>query len=171
MNNEANEALKAADLAIKNSTDLWGEHLPRLVPADLAGKWFIQWAQFNDAIVAGNDAGIVTHAGGVSRGLGALDTAARKAGHKPPGPVLFQFTTPDGVDIAIVSDAADRAKSMDRAGAVFTIDELGRIMDDAGADFAASIKQLWPGATIKDVKRVGDAQHRNPKEFDDNIPF
>lgn len=167
------KALQEADAAILDHQKIWGEGgAVRYVSADLASRYCEQWRRFNVAICTGDAGQIEAHANGMVKALDAVDRAARAAGHQPPRPVLLKVTTPKGVEVVIVAEHS--SELLRRTGAVFTEEELGRILDDAGADFAAAVKGIWPGATIKDVKRVGDAMKdgtNSQAPFDDPVPF
>lgn len=179
MNEATAEALADADTAIVNSQALWGAHLVRLVPPDLAKRWAVQWKAFNDAIADNDEGAIVAHAGAVVRGLGVLDATAREAGHKPPDRLRCQLTTPAGVRVGIVADGFDRSKVEGFDGCLLTFAEVGKMLDDCGAEQIENIKHIWPGATVKDVNRLKAEEARKEElrkkgidpDLNDEIPF
>jgi hypothetical protein len=84
-----------------------------------------------------------------------LDQAATEAGAKPLSPQVWELTLADGTVAAIVPDNAHAVIAQGRKLAVYTLDEIGRMLDDYRA--VTSAKLTFPGATVTAVRRpTGD---------------
>jgi hypothetical protein len=82
-----------------------------------------------------------------------LDQAATAADAKPLSPQVWELTLADGTVAAIVPDNAHAhaITAQGRKLAVYTLEEIGRMLDDYRAVTAA--KLTFPGATVTAVRR------------------
>jgi hypothetical protein len=141
----------------------WGcGRLRLLVPAKLTDKFDRQRYKLNQAIWHGDLAAIQLEAPRMVTAWRTLDKWATMAGAKPLSPQVWELTLADGTVAAIVPDnahahavTADPTYSSGRKLAVYTLDEIGRMLDDYRA--VTSAKLTFPGAEVTAVRRpIGD---------------
>lgn len=162
----------AAELEAK-----WGcGRLRLLVSVELREKFDRQRYLLNQANWHGDLEAVRVQSARMVRAWTALDQAATIAGKTRLDPdLVWEVTLGNGSVAAIVPDAA-HAGSVHADGrqvAVYTLDEIGRLLTNASDVTRA--KQIWPGATVVGVPRtVGDpldAIHDTAAGLDDDCPF
>jgi hypothetical protein len=149
----------------------WGVgRLQGLVDQDLAEAFERQLRKLNAALTKYVADEVLLHIEAMIKGWRALDAAAETAGAKPIDATVWEITTPDGRQIAFVSDV--RAyKALKRDGwEIWSADEVGNIIDkfngDIGRDASGVVretKRLFPGAEITGT--------RSKTALNDEIPF
>ena len=168
-----------ADLTASQMEQKWGcDRLRLLVPAELREKFDRQRYLFNQAIWHGELEAVRTQAQRMVKAWLALDKAATAAGAMRLDPNVWEVTLSDGTVAAIVPDNAHASAvtAQGRKTAVFTLDEIGRLLSDFPALAAAKIQ--WPGATVTAFgKNVGDPldsiadTNAGLDDLNDDIPF
>ncbi|HZT24121.1 MAG TPA: hypothetical protein VFA57_00340 [Pseudolabrys sp.] len=135
----------------------WGiDRLPRLVPPDLALRFRAQQDRLDDALASGRDDAIRVQAEAMARAWSALDQAASAAGAQPLSPAVWETVIPSTGEIVAIVRTADEAAAVakDRAGAVWTLDEVARALDAFG-DQVRAIKRAFPRAEVTAVRSPG----------------
>jgi hypothetical protein len=135
----------------------WGvDRLRLLVPPEWREKFDRQRVLFNAAINGGTSADIELHAVRMTAAWVKLDALAKASGALPLAPEVWEFVTGDGTLAAIVKDAASahRVVADDRHAAVYTLDEIGRLLLAHREVLATKLK--FPGATVTKVTPPSD---------------
>jgi hypothetical protein len=152
-------AQASIDVADQVATEMelkWGcGRLRLLVPAELTERFDRQRYLFNQSIWHGDLEMVRREATRMCAAWRKLDQAATEAGAKPLSPQVWELTLADGTVAAIVPDNAHAVIAQGRKLAVYTLDEIGRMLDDYRA--VTSAKLTFPGATVTAVRRpTGD---------------
>lgn len=130
----------------------WGNgRLRLLVGPDLREKFDRQRYLLNGAINHGDLAAVIREATRMATAWKALDQAAQAAGADTLPPTALEVTLEDGSVVAIAQDYDSRL-AKGRAVAVYTLDEIGRILSSYQATTKA--KLTWPGATVVHVGKT-----------------
>lgn len=135
----------------------WGvDRLRLLVTAEWREKFDRQRFLLNAAINGGTLADIELHAVRMLAAWRKLDALAKEAGAKPLDPEVWEFVTGDGTLAAIVKDAASahRVVADSRHAAVYTLDEVGRLLLAHREVLATKLR--FPGAIVTRVTPPGD---------------
>lgn len=150
--------LDEADAVAAEMEAKWGcGRLRLLVDADLREKFDRQRYLTNRAIWHGDLEDVRREAPRMVKAWRALDRAAVAAGHAPLDPLVWEVRLANGSVAAIVPDDhhANRVVAQGRAVSVYTLDEIGRLLD--GYPALSKIKHAFPGASVEAVRRnVGD---------------
>jgi len=144
----------------------WGvDRLRRLVDDDLRERFDRQHRKFNEALFAHDLVEIEKHAAGMKKGWEMLDRMATANGAAPLAPSVWEVRMPSGKVCALVRTAAEaRAVSADgRFVEVWTLDEIGRLIEGPWRDIGNVKKITFQGALISDL--------RQKELFDNEIPF
>lgn len=129
----------------------WGNgRLRLLVSQELREKFDRQRYLLNQAITAGTLEMIRREAPRMVNAWKALDQAAEQAGANQLPPGVLEVTLDDGSVVAIAQDYDSRL-AKGRAVAVYTLDEIGRILSRYQA--LNVVKLTWPGATVVKVDK------------------
>jgi len=129
----------------------WGNgRLRLLVPPELREKFDRQRYLLNGAINHGDLAAVIREAARMTTAWRTLDTAAEAAGANQLPPGVLEVTLEDGSVVAIAQDYDSRL-AKGRAVAVYTLDEIGRILSRYQA--LNVVKLTWPGATVVRVDK------------------
>lgn len=136
----------------------WGVgRLPRLVPVDLAAKFYRQVEKLNAEITEEATAGIANVEREAQRMVNAwmaLDVAAEAAGADQASPRYMAARMSDGRSLVICSDLEGMGvwlrQNADQAAAVWTIEEVARVLE--GFDLVNRTKHLFDGATVDEVR-------------------
>jgi hypothetical protein len=132
----------------------WGcDRLRLLVSPELREKFDRQRYLFNAAIWHGDLEEVRRESARMIRAWLALDRAATEAGKQPRPPEVWEIALEDGSVAAIVPDH-DRAKMVIAEGrqvAVFTLDEVGRLL--SAYPQIAQAKFVFPGAEVTEVRK------------------
>jgi len=138
----------------------WGfARLPQLVPNDLAEKFARQVGKWQQAVADDDEDAIGLHAGGLRRGVAALEAAARAGGHLPrheqPPPVerVPHWVVPlsGSAFIRVVKTHQEAmALGADEGEPVLTATEIGQLIETA-KDWPTirEAKRAWPAAVLR----------------------
>ena len=139
-------AIAPFDRAVRETEIKWGiDRLPELVSPESAAKWGSAVGKLNAAIDSGDVQEVTARVGVCLRGLTALDTEARAAGHQPIAPDAWEVEV-DGVTCAILrDDAAWPAFAELRPGVrVYSLREVAN----------APGEKIYPGELAKGLELV-----------------
>ena len=149
----------------------WGcDRLPGLVSPQTAAKFGSAKAKLDAAIENNAPADVAKTAGVMMRGWAALDAEATKGGHKPLEPHIWSHTTDAGFKFAVAQGNPDALKAIiTYAGlegvAVYSLDEIGRLLESKSMELVNAAKERFPGATVKAVRMPPAG------EMVDEVPF
>lgn len=161
-------ALAPFDRAVRETEIKWGiDRLPEIVSPESAAKWGSAVGKLNAAIDSCDVQEVTARVGVCLRGLAALDTEARAAGHKPIIPDAWEIEV-DGVTCAILKDDAAWPKYAEtRPGVrIYSLTEVANALAAYGQTVAA-VKDAFPGARVAAVRERTQLE----KELDDVLPF
>jgi hypothetical protein len=147
---------------------LWGiDRLPSLVPPALAMKFGERMAEFNAAINAGEKEAVAVLAGKLCIGLGAMDTAARQAGHQPIPAEAWEYEH-DGRRFVVIRDGADwpPVAAAHPGVTIYTLREVAIALAHYGQGVVA-VKDAFPGAEVSAVRKRTQLE----ESLDDELPF
>lgn len=154
----------------------WGAgRLRVLVGVELREKFDRQRYLFNHAIWHGDLEAVKRESARMVTAWRVLDRTAEQAGAKVHDPDIWEVVLADGCIAAIVRDAqaAHRVAYEDRRAQVFTLEEIGRLLDAYPA--IAKAKAVFPGATVTAIRQTItdplDAVQDTKALLDDEIPF
>ena len=148
--------------------DRWGRgRLRLLVSDDLRTRFDAQQKSWNDSLWEYELAEVELQGAAMHRAWTALDNYALDAACKPLEPEVWETLLPDGTVLALCRDNASASKALDNADGrrieVWSIDEVACFISNQRE--VREIKQVFPGATVTDVRSTG---HGDPN---DEIPF
>ncbi len=149
----------------------WGcDRLPGLVSPQTAAKFGSAKAKLDAAIELNVAAEVARTAGVMMRGWAALDAEAAKGGHTPLEPNIWSHTTEAGFKFAVAQGNADAIKALttqpDLDGVrVYSLDEIGRLLESASMSLVNAAKERFPGATVKAVRTP------LPDGMNDEVPW
>lgn len=141
----------------------WGfARLPQLVPPALAEKFARQCDKWKQAVLDDDEDAIELHAGGMRRGVAALEAAARAAGEVPRGEQRAISSGEERVECWVVPLAGHAyirvvrthqealALGADGGEPVLTATEIGQMVESA-KDWPTirEAKRLWPAAEMR----------------------
>jgi len=135
----------------------WGcDRLRLLVSPELREKFDRQRYLHNQAIWHGDLEQVKRECGRMVKAWLALDAAATAAGKLPLDPKVWEVVLEDGTVAAIVPDMAHgkAAVTDGRAMAIFTIEEIGKVLSDYRK--IAKAKLEMPGLTVTKITRSVD---------------
>lgn len=154
-------AIKPLD---KMATDMelkWGcDRLPSLVSPAMAAKFGSAKAKLDHAIELNGPQEVVHAVNVMLRGWMALDAEATKMGHQPLDPTIWRHTTEAGFAFAVApgnSEALKATRSRNDLGgvAVYSLDEIGRLLEADANSLVNATKKEFPGATVVNIKSLG----------------
>jgi len=164
------------DLVAIDMERKWGNgRLRLLVDTVLRQKFDRQRYLINQALWHGELQDVIREARRMIAAWRALDRAAEAAGKPRLDTEVWEVAMPSGAVAAIVRDPhqAGKVAAQDRAVRVYTLDEIGRLIEGFPEILAA--KQVFPGATVERVRtRVTDPLDAVPDSkamIDDVLPF
>jgi hypothetical protein len=142
----------------------WGcDRLVSLVAPQTAAKFGSAKAKLDAAIESNVAVDVARTASVMMRGWAALDAEATKGGHRPLEPHIWCHTTAAGFKFAVAQGNADALKALnmdpDMEGvAVYSLDEIGRLLESKSMLLVNATKERFPGAAVKAVKmpRAGE---------------
>lgn len=168
--------LDEADQTAAQMETKWGVgRLRLLVSPELREKFDRQRALLNQAVWHGDLESVRSQSARMIKAYEFLNRTATEAGHQPLDPQVWETTTSDGTVIAIVPDAthAHRVVAEGRKVAVYTMDEIGRMLSET--NILSRAKLVFPGATVTCVRKTIsdplDFIHNTSVSLDDEIPF
>lgn len=153
----------------------WGAgRLRLLVGPELREKFDRQRYLLNQAIWHGELEEVRTQARRMRAAWSALDKAATDTGQATRPLYVWEAILEDGSVAAIVQTDQDAAAviAQGRAMAVYTMDEIGRLL--SGFPALAKAKEVWNGASVVAVRVISDPLdgiHDTRPALDDEIPF
>ena len=159
MKSRSQIAVEALDEVANSCERKWGvDRLPRLVPVDLAEKFYRQVEKLNDAIAdeatGGSVANVEFEAGRMVNAWRALDAAAEAAGAEEASGMYLSGRMSDGRSLVICSDLEAvgvwRMVNPDQPAAVWTLDEIVTVLE--GFDLVNRTKHLFDGAVVEDAR-------------------
>jgi hypothetical protein len=145
--------IDGADQVAVEMESKWGVgRLRLLVTAELTEKFDRQRYLYNQAIWHGDLEAVRREAARMATAWRALDKAAATAGKNPIARQVWEVPLADGTVAALVPDNAHAAQvaGEGRKIAVYTLEEIGRLLSDYRATVQA--KLTFPGATITAVR-------------------
>jgi hypothetical protein len=149
----------------------WGcDRLVSLVAPQTAAKFGSAKAKLDAAIELNVAAEVAKTASVMMRGWAALDAEATKGGHRPLEPNIWSHTTEAGFRFAVAQGNADAIKALkthdDLEGVhVYSLDEIGRLLESAAMSLVNATKERFPGATVKAVRTP------LPDGMNDEVPW
>ena len=158
-------AIAPFDRAAIQMNNLWGiDRLPELVSPETAAKYGSALAKLNAAIAANDPDDCAARAAVCIRGMAAMDTEARAAGHTPT-PSGFWMHEQDGKTIIVARDMRDwpLIEKLHPGVPIFSMREVFNALEAYGQTVVAA-KQHFPGAEVKSIKPID-------KQPQDEIPF
>jgi hypothetical protein len=155
MKSRSQIAIEALDEVAHRMERKWGvDRLPRLVPNDLALKFWRQVGKLNVEIVEEATAGIANveqEAGRMVNAWMALDAAAEAAGADRASGQYLTARMSDGRSLVICGDlegvAVWRQQNPDQAAAVWSMQEVATVLE--GLDLVNRTKHLFDGAVVE----------------------
>lgn len=138
----------------------WGfARLPQLVPDELAQKFARQVGKWQQAVADDDEDAIELHAGGLRRGVAALEAAARAGGNLPrheqpktperPPHWIVPLSGQAYIRVVNTHDEA-RLLGVDGGEPVLTATEIGVLIEAAqGWPTIREAKRHWPAAALR----------------------
>ena len=160
-------ALRPVDETAHQMEMKWGvDRLEQLVEPELAAKFGTAKAQLDQAIDEGDPVMVAQKGGAMIRGWMALDAAAAHQLPIDQVATAWHWRHPEtDQPYAITKDnaSAQVIRKLSPAPIIYTMDEVCRILTCNEMALVNSVKEQFPGSTVKDVR---------PKQtLDDEIPF
>ena len=162
----------------------WGcERLPSLVSPQTASLFGSAKAKLDAAIQANDPQEVARRATVMIRGWSKMDAEAAERGHEALSPEIWSHTTSTGFKVAVARSNADAIKSIrtneaatqksirtdDRMEgvAVYSLDEIARILEADSYRLLDAVKKTWPEAKVAKTRK----KKAPASEFDDGVPF
>ena len=166
-------AILPLDRAASEMEFKWGcERLPSLVSPQTASLFGSAKAKLDAAILANDPQEVVRRAAVMIKGWSKMDAEATERGHKALSPEIWSHTTSTGFKVAVARSNADAIKSIrtdDRmeGAAVYSLDEIARILEADSYRLLDTVKKTWPEAKVAKTRK----KKAPASEFDDGVPF
>jgi len=166
-------AILPLDRAASEMEFKWGcERLPSLVSPQTASLFGSAKAKLDAAILANDPQEVVRRAAVMIKGWSKMDAEATERGHKALSPEIWSHTTSTGFKVAVARSNADAIKSIrtdDRLEgvAVYSLDEIARILEADSYRLLDTVKKTWPEAKVAKTRK----KKAPASEFDDGVPF
>jgi len=166
-------ALLPLDRAASEMEMKWGcERLPSLVSPATAALFGSAKAKLDAAIKVNDPQEVVRRAAVMIKGWAKMDAEATERGHRALSPDIWCHTTPAGFKVAVARSNADAIKSIrtdDRLEgvAVYSLDEIARILEAESYRLLDTVKKTWPEARVTKTKK----KKAPAPLFDDGVPF
>jgi hypothetical protein len=168
-------ALLPLDRAASEMELKWGcERLPSLVSPATAALFGSAKAKLDAAIQANDPQEVARRAAVMIKGWSKMDLDATERGHRALSPDIWCHTTSTGFKVAVARSNADVIKSIrtdDRLKgvAVYSMDEIARILEAESYRLLDTVKKTWPEAKI--TKATSRKKKLPAPLFDDGVPF
>jgi hypothetical protein len=162
-------AIKPLDKIASEMEITWGcDRLPKLVSPELAAKFGAAKAKLDDAIENNDPQAVAKRATVMIKGYKALNKEAEK-NYKPFKPSIWHHTTDKDFKFAVAQGNADAIKAIrtqpEMEGvAVYSLDEIGHLLENDTMALVNSIKDVFPDAQITEVRKAVNS-------VDDELPF
>lgn len=167
--------IDGADALAVDMERKWGcDRLRLLVDAGTREKFDRQRFLFSDAISNGDLEAVRLQSARMVAAWAALDKMASMMGRQPLPREVWEVVLADGTVAAVVPDSARAAMVIaeGRKVAVYTMGEIGKLLDAHHAVVAMKLK--WPGASVTAtrVEQVSDPLNavRDGASLDDPVP-
>ena len=188
-------AILPLDRAASEMEMKWGcERLPSLVSPQTASLFGSAKAKLDAAIQANDPQEVARRATVMIKGWSKMDAEATERGHEALSPQIWSCTTSTGFKVVIARSNADAIKFIrtneaatqksirtdktatqksirtdDRlAGvAVYSLDEIVRILEADSYRLLDTVKKTWPEAKVAKTRK----KKAPASEFDDGVPF
>lgn len=137
----------------------WGiDRLRLLVPPEVREKFDRQRYLFAQAIHNGDLEAVRRESARMTAAYMACDRIAREQGESMLASEVMEVALADGTVAVIVPDAQRAAlvRPEGRRVVVYTLEEIGQILGHRNLNALASVKQVWPGATVTAARPVQD---------------
>ena len=149
----------------------WGcERLPSLVLPETAARFGSAKAKLDAAIMANDPQEVARRTTVMIRGWSKMDAEATESGHNALSPEIWCHTTQGGMKVAIARSGAEAGKASKMESfqnmRIYSLDEIGRILDHDSLKLVNAAKDVFPGAEIKKIRKKAPAPL-----FDDEVPF
>ena len=136
------------------------ERLQSLVSPETAQKFGSAKAKLDQAIMDNDPSEVARRSKILIKGWQKMDEEAVADGHKPLKPSIWSYTTEDGFMFAVAQGNADAIKAIRtdpamEGVAVYSLDEIGRILENESMKLVNSAKNTFPEAKITSVKTSG----------------
>ena len=151
----------------------WGcDRLPSLVSPETASRFGSAKAKLDAAIQANDPQEVARRAAVMIRGWDKMDAEATERGSKALSPDIWSHTTSDGFKVAVSRSNAEAIKSIRtdkrlEGVAVYSLDEIGRILQAESHRLLDTAKKAFPEAVVSDVRK----KKAPATPFDDGVPF
>ena len=162
-------AIKPVDEIATRMELKWGcERLPGLVSPATAAKFGSAKAKLDAAIINNDPQAVAQRATIMVKGWKAMDKEASD-NHEPFKPRIWHHTTQAGFKFAVAKGNADAIKAIRtdprmEGVAVYSLDEIGRLLESDSMALVNAVKDTFPDSTVIEVKK--------PKQsLDMGIPF
>jgi hypothetical protein len=166
-------AILPLDRAASEMEMKWGcERLPSLVSPATASLFGSAKAKLDAAIQANDPQEVARRAAVMIKGWAKMDAEATEGEHEALSPDIWSHTTSTGFRVAVARSNADAIKSIRtdkrmEGVAVYSLDEIGRILEAESYRLLDTVKKTWPEAKVtKTRKKKASA----PLLFDDAVP-
>ena len=166
-------ALQPLDRAASEMEMKWGcERLPSLVSPATAALFGSAKAKLDAAIQVNDPQEVVRRAAVMIKGWSKMDAEATEMGHEALSPQVWSCTTSTGFKVGIACSSADAIKSIrtnDRMEgvAVYSLDEIARILEAESYRLLDTVKKTWPEAKVTKTRK----KKAPAPLFDDGVPF
>jgi len=133
------------------------ERLQSLVSPETAQKFGSAKARLDQAILDNDPSEVARRSKILIKGWQKMDEEAVADGHKPLKPSIWSYTTEDGFKFAVAQGNADAIKAIRtdpsmEGVAVYSLEEIGRILENQSMALVNSAKEHFPEAKIKSIK-------------------
>lgn len=163
-------AITELDQVVVAAEKRWGvDRLPELVSVETQERFWKQFERLDGAIRSDDCDAVVRGSSAMIRAYKVLEDEARDRGHCELAGTWYEAPMDDGRVLIVAETVADAHKaSRERDGAlVYSMDEVARLLiaSEDARNFAKKTKEVFPGATVEDVRST------KPDNMDDPIPF
>jgi len=160
-------SLKPLD-RIANRYELkWGcDRLMSLVSSQIASKFGSAKAKLDQAIIDNDPNEVAKRSTVLIKGWEKMDLDATSSGFTPLKPNIWSHTTGDGFKFAVAQGNADAIKAIRtdpamEGVAVYSLDEIGNILESDSMKLVNQIKEVFPDSKVKAVN----------DDLNDELPF
>lgn len=165
-------ALLPLDRAASEMELKWGcDRLPSLVSPETAARFGSAKAKLDAAIQENDPQEVTRRAGVMIRGWDKMDAEAAERGFKALSPDIWSHTTAGGAKVAVARSEAEAGKASKMESfqnvRIYSLDEIGRILDHDSLKLVNAAKDVFPGAKIKEIRKTGTSKTK----LNDPVPF